>query len=79
MADTSTRSRERAAFTRSGYPMAALGIALVLGVPLLSAFAGIGGALRLLILVPFLLVGGIVAVLIVGTVSCSNSGSYGGC
>jgi hypothetical protein len=26
-----------------------------------------------------LLVGGIVAVLIVGTVSCSNSGSYGGC
>lgn len=59
MADSTTRSHERAAFTRSGYPMAALGIALLLAVPLL-AFVAAQGALRLLIVVPVLLVAGIV-------------------
>jgi regulator of protease activity HflC (stomatin/prohibitin superfamily) len=59
MADISTRSHERAASSRSGYPMAALGIALLLSAPLLSWFAA-QGALRLLIAVPFLVAGGVV-------------------
>jgi len=58
MANTMIRSHERAAATRSGYPMAALGIALVLAVPLLAWLAAQGG-LRLLFAVPFLLVAGI--------------------
>ncbi|MDO9075303.1 MAG: SPFH domain-containing protein [Rubrivivax sp.] len=58
MADLNPRSRERAAYTRSGYPMAALGIVLVLAVPLL-AWVAAQGALRLLFLVPFLLAAGI--------------------
>jgi regulator of protease activity HflC (stomatin/prohibitin superfamily) len=59
MANTTIRSQERAAFTRSGYPMAALGITLVALAPLLSYMAA-QGALRLLFAVPFLVAGGIV-------------------
>jgi regulator of protease activity HflC (stomatin/prohibitin superfamily) len=59
MADNTARSHERAASTRSGYPMAALGIALLLAAPLLGWMAAQGG-LRLLIAVPFLVAGGIV-------------------
>ncbi len=59
MADTTTRSHERAAATRSGYPMATLGIALLAMAPLL-AYTAAQGALRLLFVVPFLVAGGIV-------------------
>lgn len=59
MADTLTRSRERAAYTRSGYPMAALGIALLLMAPLLAYLAA-QGAVRLLFVLPFLAAAGIV-------------------
>jgi regulator of protease activity HflC (stomatin/prohibitin superfamily) len=59
MADTTTRCHERAAFTRSGYPMAALGITLIALAPLLSWFAA-QGALRLLFVVPFVAAGGVV-------------------
>lgn len=60
MADIHTRSQERAAATRSGYPMAALGIALLAAGPLLGFSIGFGGALRLLFLLVFLVVAGIV-------------------
>ncbi len=59
MANTLTRSQERAAATRSGYPMAALGIALVLCGPLLGWLAA-QGAVRLLFALPFLVGAGIV-------------------
>lgn len=58
MAEPISRSRERAAFTRSGYPMAALGIVLLAAAPLLSWVAA-QGALRLLFVVPFLVAAGI--------------------
>ena len=58
MADTSIRSHERAASSRSGYPMAALGIALVLMVPVVAITAA-RGAMPLLIAVPFVAAAGI--------------------
>ena len=51
MADTSIRSHERAASSRSGYPMAALGIALVLMVPVVAITAARGAMPLLLSLI----------------------------
>jgi len=58
MVESTTRSQERTAYTRSGYPIAALGVTLLLVAPLLSWIA-LQGGLRLLIAVPFLVAGGI--------------------
>ena len=57
------RRHERAAATRNGYPMAALGIALLLATPLIGLLAARGGGLPMLALLPFTLAGGVLTLL----------------
>jgi regulator of protease activity HflC (stomatin/prohibitin superfamily) len=59
MQPQASRRHERAAATRNGYPMAALGIALLLATPLIGWLAARGGGPLLLALLPFTLAGGV--------------------
>ncbi|KPF48559.1 hypothetical protein IP87_13760 [beta proteobacterium AAP121] len=63
MQPQASRRHERAAATRNGYPMAALGIALLLATPLIGLLAARGGGLLLLALLPFTLAGGVLTLL----------------
>ncbi|MBC7940822.1 MAG: SPFH domain-containing protein [Chitinophagaceae bacterium] len=58
-----TRSRERAAFTRSGYPMAAVGAVLLLAALLLAMLAVRGGGPALFWPVPFLVAAGVLVLI----------------
>ncbi len=59
MATTTLRSQERTAQARNGYPMAALGIALLLAGPLLGVLVARGGGLALVVPIPFAIAGGV--------------------
>ncbi len=59
MPQSTTRSLERATYTRSGYPMAGLGIALLLCVPLLGTYAGLNQKFVLFAVLPLPLIFGI--------------------
>jgi regulator of protease activity HflC (stomatin/prohibitin superfamily) len=63
MQPQASRRHERAAATRNGYPMAALGIALLLATPLIGLLAARGGGLPMLALLPFTLAGGVLTLL----------------
>ena len=63
MQPQASRRHERAAATRNGYPMAALGIALLLATPLIGLLAARGGGLAMLALLPFTLAGGVLTLL----------------